>query len=94
MCDCYSHKCAHLSCTQMIPIHIADFAYERESFKAWCSTHIKEAEPGAIIFKMKPTPHFGMRRWRCAIKGPEVGNEGGNHPNTAQDWDEIPVKEA
>lgn len=90
MCDCYEHKCYHLTCTQTVPMHIGDFAYAQEEFKVWCSTHIHEAEPGAVIFKMIPGK-WGRKRWRCAIKGPEVGGDGDNHPNTGQEWTEVTV---
>jgi hypothetical protein len=68
-------------------MHIGGFKYKRDEFKIWCSTHIKEAEQGAVIFKYRE----GNKNIRVAIKGPEVGGDGDNSPNTASDCKETIV---
>lgn len=90
MCDCYEHKCEHKTCTQTIPMHIGGFDFPRTDFKVWCSTHIKEAESGSVIFKWREW----NKNYKCAIKGPQVGliNNGDNAPNTASECKESLVE--
>ena len=94
MCDCYDAKCE--LCDEGIPMHIADFNYPREDFKVWCRKHIAEADPEAIVFLLTEAEEIGDENyplgWACAILGPEVGDEGGNHPNLAANWVEMKVR--
>ena len=39
MCDCYWQTCNHKGCKVEIPIHITDFALEREVVFAYCKKH-------------------------------------------------------
>ena len=95
MCDCYGHKCE--CCDERVPMHIADFNYPREDFKMWCHDHVDKAEPGAIIFELIVEDEEGWDGipvgWKCAIKGPRVGEEGGNTPNLASRFRESVVEE-
>ncbi len=93
MCDCYGHKCE--CCDEFIPMHIGDFANEREEFKVWCEKHINQAPSGAVIFEVTKAwdeDDEGVG-WKCAILGPEVGGEGGNHPNIGGDMSETTIKD-
>ncbi len=93
MCDCYAHKCEE--CDAIVPMHIGDFKFPREAFKAWCDLHVDLAPAGAVVFTLAEAetddgPGWpGLPKgWRCAILGPEVGDEGGNYPNIAANYKE------
>jgi len=96
MCDCYDAKCE--LCDEHVPMHIADFNYPREDFKVWCRRHIAEADPNAVVFLLveadEHRPEECPLGWACAILGPEVGEEGGNHPNLAAKCVELKIREA
>ena len=94
MCDCYHAKCE--LCDEHVPMHIADFNYPREDFKVWCRKHLAEADPEAIVFLLvededQPYESYPVG-WACAIVGPEVGDEGGNHPNLGAKWIELKIR--
>ncbi len=89
MCDCYGHRCE--CCDELIPMHIADFDYKREAFRVWCGKHIDQAPTGAMIFELiAPEPQIDSEPvgWKCAILGPDVGYDGGMHPNVAGEMTE------
>ncbi len=94
MCDCYDAKCE--LCDERIPMHIADFNYPREDFKVWCRKHLAGASSDAVVFLIVEASDIEgddfPPGWACAIAGPEVGDEGGNHPNLAAGWIELHVK--
>lgn len=50
VCDCYQHECEEPGCDQKIPMHIANWEFERSMFKCWCPTHYKKAPRGAHLF--------------------------------------------
>ncbi len=79
MCDCYDHPCE--VCGRGVPMHIADFAYPQSDFRVWCGTHVRKAPPEAKQFRW--TVGRYNAGGRCAILGPSVGVESGNHPNVA-----------
>lgn len=94
MCDCYGHKCC--MCDELVPMHIADFAYPREDFTVWCDKHVSFASSGAVIFEITgplvdDEEESYPLGWKCAILGPSVGEEGGNHPNICENWKETRV---
>ncbi len=80
MCDCYGHQCE--ICGELISMHIADFAYSRKAFRVWCGDHVRHAPVGAVIFTViVEGDEYEPVGWKCAMLGPEVGREKGNHPN-------------
>ena len=85
MCDCYSHKCE--LCERTVEMHIADYNYPREDFRAWCDRHVDDAPSDAVVFTViaDDAVEWGgdcyKKGYRCAIAGPNVGLRGGNHPN-------------
>lgn len=81
MCNCYGHKCE--VCDEVIPMHIGDFKFPPSRFKAWCPSHVKQAEPGSVVFTLLKRDWPYRKGWKCAILGPEVGLGNGcdNHPN-------------
>ncbi len=85
MCDCYYHECEVEDCEHRVPVHIADFNFERDCFKVWCHRHVLLAEEGAILFTLLKAdsyrPEDYPAGWKCAIKGPAVGISLGNSPN-------------
>ena len=86
MCDCYEHPCE--VCGRGVPMHIADFAYPQEDFRVWCGRHMAKAPMEAVRFRW--TWEAGDRvAGKCAILGPSVGVDAGNHPNT-EDCEEVP----
>ena len=71
-------------------MHIGDFEYPPDDFKVWCSAHISQAEPGAVVFTLLKRDNFReyKKGWSCAILGPEVGGDGDNAPNIAGEFSE------
>lgn len=92
MCDCYGHKCE--LCDELIPMHIGDFKFPRENFKVWCEKHIAQAHEGAVIFESIQDDDNYLDEgysvgWKCAIYGPEVGDDGNNSPNIGMKMKEL-----
>lgn len=78
MCDCYEAKCEIKDCEEKIPIHIADFNFDREEIQVFCNKHLPKEK--VTIFENikiydkvngdgfdedKDSEKIG---WRCAIR--------------------------
>jgi hypothetical protein len=69
MCDCYVKKCE--KCTNLIPVHIADFKYLRTNLRVFCSKHIPKRK--VTVFENLEDENFfeeewDKRGWRCAFR--------------------------
>ncbi len=77
MCDCYEATCA--GCGKEVPVHIGDFAFDRDEVEAWCGKHIPEY-PGVEVSVMtgdedgyKLGDRFGLRLKRGELSPSEEG---------------------
>ena len=86
MCDCYEAKCE--KCDTMIPIHIADYNYDREDVKVFCEKHIPKND--VSIFEItKECKHFKDLEtgWKCGIRLLDIEpNHVGVYPNTGAEY--------
>ena len=82
MFDCYEAKCEE--CDIRIPIHIADYNYEREKVKVFCEKHIPKSDVSIfeVVEECKSFEDLKIG-WRCGIRMEGIEpNTVGVCPNT------------
>lgn len=93
MCDCYGHTCDADGCSAVIPMHLEDFATDRDEVAVYCEAHAGPGCDGVIWlwndddeFDDVPAEQIPAEHWhRCRVV-PLTANArahaGGNMPNT------------
>lgn len=81
MCDCYGHKCG--KCGREWPIHLEDFATDREEIAVWCFKHYKrniETNNPAMVFNLIDEDYKGKIVIEYLTDN-AVNHKDGNVPN-------------
>lgn len=83
MCDCYGHKCG--VCGREWPIHLMDFATNREEINVYCEKHFpftKITSPNPFSkFKIKDEDYGNHTIIIEYLTENALDNKDGNHPN-------------